>query len=131
MARIVGVEIPDNKKVWIGLTYIFGVGKTLSYKILDDARILYDKRVKDLTRDEVSKIAKAIADNNIKIEGDLRREIQENIRRLKDIRCYRGIRHSLGLPVRGQRTRANARTRKGPKKHKILTRKKAKTTESK
>lgn len=122
MARIAGVDIPRNKRVEIALTYIYGIGRTLSNKILKEAGISPDKRVYDLTEQEVSRINAIIA-NNYVVEGDLRREVQQNIRRLMEIGSYRGLRHRRGLPVRGQRTRTNARTRKGPRKT-IGTRKK-------
>ncbi len=115
MARIAGVDLPRDKRVEIGLTYIYGIGRSLSNEILDRASIDADKRVYDLTESEISKLRQAI-DRDYRVEGDLRRKVQQDIRRLKDIRCYRGIRHIRGLPVRGQRTRTNARTRKGPKK---------------
>ncbi len=115
MARILGVEIPDNKKVEISLTYIFGIGLSSSKKILSDTGVSPDKKVKDLTDEELSKITNYIQ-RNFKIEGDLKKEISENIRRLIDINSYRGLRHRHSLPVRGQRTRTNARTRKGPRK---------------
>jgi len=115
MARILGVEIPDNKKVEISLTYIYGIGLSSSKKILADNGVSPDKKVKDLTDEELSKIANYIQ-RNFKIEGDLKKEVSENIRRLIDINSYRGLRHKHSLPVRGQRTRTNARTRKGPRK---------------
>ncbi|QIB27120.1 30S ribosomal protein S13 [Caloranaerobacter azorensis] len=115
MARIAGVDLPRDKRVEIGLTYIFGIGRSRSNEILAKAGIDPDTRVKDLTEEEVSKL-RHIIDNEYVVEGDLRREIALNIKRLKDINCYRGIRHRRGLPVRGQRTKTNARTRKGPKK---------------
>ncbi|KGG81028.1 30S ribosomal protein S13 [Caloranaerobacter azorensis H53214] len=115
MARIAGVDLPRDKRVEIGLTYIFGIGRSRSNEILAKAGINPDTRVKDLTEEEVSKL-RHIIDNEYVVEGDLRREIALNIKRLKDINCYRGIRHRRGLPVRGQRTKTNARTRKGPKK---------------
>ncbi len=115
MARILGVEIPDNKKVEISLTYIYGIGLSSSKKILADTGVSPDKKVKDLTDEELSKIANYIQ-RNFKIEGDLKKEVSENIRRLIDINSYRGLRHKHSLPVRGQRTRTNARTRKGPRK---------------
>lgn len=115
MARIAGVDLPRDKRVEIGLTYIFGIGRSRSNEILAKAGIDPDTRVKDLTEEEVSKL-RHIIDNEYIVEGDLRREIALNIKRLKDINCYRGIRHRRGLPVRGQRTKTNARTRKGPKK---------------
>jgi len=114
MARIVGVELPNQKKVFIALTYIYGIGRTRANEILKAVGVNPDKRVKDLTEEEISKITQFI-NENYKIEGELRQEVQRNIKRLIDIGCYRGIRHRLGLPVRGQRTRTNARTRKGPR----------------
>lgn len=115
MARIAGVDLPREKRVEIGLTYIFGIGRVASNKILAEAGISPDTRVKDLTESEVGKI-REIIDRNHKVEGDLKREIALNIKRLMEIGCYRGIRHRRGLPVRGQRTKTNARTRKGPKR---------------
>ncbi|MBO2945793.1 30S ribosomal protein S13 [Paenibacillus sp. F411] len=115
MARIAGVDLPRDKRVEIALTYIFGVGKTTSQKIINEAGINPDTRVRDLTEDEVNKLRETI-DGNVKVEGDLRREISLNIKRLSEIGCYRGIRHRRGLPVRGQRTKTNARTRKGPRR---------------
>lgn len=115
MARIEGVDLPRNKRVEIGLTYLYGIGLTRSRQILAATKIDPDRRVKDLTEAEVTAIRDYIA-NNYKVEGDLRREEQMNIKRLIEIGCYRGLRHRRGLPVRGQRTRTNARTRKGPKK---------------
>lgn len=115
MARISGVDLPREKRVEIGLTYIFGIGRTLSNEILKATGIDPDTRVKDLTDAEISKLREYI-DKNCKIEGDLRREVSLNIKRLMEIGCYRGLRHRKGLPVRGQRTKTNARTRKGPKK---------------
>jgi len=115
MARIAGVDLPRDKRVEISLTYIYGIGRTRSNEILDKVGVDPDKRVRELTESEVSGLRQTI-DREYQVEGDLRRQVQQNIRRLKDIRCYRGIRHIRGLPVRGQRTRTNARTRKGPKK---------------
>lgn len=115
MARIEGVDLPRNKRVEIGLTYIFGIGKTTSQQILRETRINPDTRVKDLADAEITALRDYI-NKNLKVEGDLRRELQMNIKRLMEIGCYRGLRHRRGLPVRGQRTRTNARTRKGPKK---------------
>jgi small subunit ribosomal protein S13 len=115
MARIAGVDLPRDKRVEIGLTYIYGIGRTSSNKILAAANVNPDTRVRDLTDDEVKKIAEVIG-NDYDVEGDLRREIAMNIKRLSEIGCYRGIRHRRGLPVRGQRTKTNARTRKGPKR---------------
>lgn len=115
MARIAGVDLPRDKRVEIALTYIFGIGKSTSQKVIVQAGVNPDTRVRDLTEDEVNKIREAI-DKNVKVEGDLRREISLNIKRLVEIGCYRGIRHRRGLPVRGQRTKTNARTRKGPRR---------------
>ena len=114
MARIAGVDIPREKRVEISLTYIYGIGRTLSNKILKKVNINPDTRVKDLTDEQVNDIRKEIT--NYTVEGDLRREIALDIKRLREIGCYRGLRHRRGLPVRGQRTKTNARTRKGPKK---------------
>jgi small subunit ribosomal protein S13 len=114
MARIAGVDLPREKRVEIGLTYVYGIGLPSSQKILKEAGVDPDTRVKDLTDDQVASIRKAMAD--YKVEGDLRRDVALNIKRLTEIGCYRGIRHRRGLPVRGQRTKTNARTRKGPKK---------------
>ncbi|ADZ85204.1 30S ribosomal protein S13 [Cellulosilyticum sp. ST5] len=116
MARIAGVDLPKNKRVEIGLTYIFGIGRPTSRQILTEAGIDFDTRIKDLTEEQVSKIRELIEKLGIIVEGDLRREIALNIKRLMEIGCYRGIRHRRGLPVRGQKTKTNARTRKGPKK---------------
>ena len=115
MARIAGVDLPRDKRIEIVLTYIFGIGLTTSKKLLAAADVNPDTRTRDLTEDEVVRLRDAI-DKNAVVEGDLRREIQMNIKRLVDIGCYRGRRHRLGLPVRGQNTKNNARTRKGPKK---------------
>lgn len=115
MARIAGVDLPREKRVVIALTYIFGVGSTISERIISNAGINPDTRVRDLTEDEVGKIREAI-DKTVKVEGDLRREIALNIKRLIEIGSYRGLRHRRGLPVRGQRTKTNARTRKGPRR---------------
>jgi small subunit ribosomal protein S13 len=114
MARIAGVDLPREKRVEIGLTYIFGIGRPTSQKILAKAGINPDTRVRDLTEDEVSKL-KEVIDREYRVEGDLRREVSLNIKRLMEIGCYRGLRHRRGLPVRGQRTKTNARTRKGPR----------------
>ena len=114
MARIAGVDLPKEKRVEIGLTYVYGIGRTSSNKILAEAGINPDTRVKDLTDDQVNSIRKAM--EGYKVEGDLRREVALNIKRLTEIGCFRGIRHRRGLPVRGQRTKTNARTRKGPRK---------------
>ena len=114
MARIAGVDIPREKRVEISLTYIYGIGRTLSNKILEKLNINPDTRVKDLTDEQVNEIRKEIT--NYTVEGDLRREVALDIKRLKEMGCYRGLRHRRNLPVRGQRTKTNARTRKGPKK---------------
>ena len=114
MARIAGVDLPKEKRVEIGLTYVYGIGRTSSNKILAKAGVNPDTRVKDLTDDQVNSIRKAM--DGYKVEGDLRREVALNIKRLTEIGCYRGMRHRRGLPVRGQRTKTNARTRKGPRK---------------
>ena len=115
MARIAGVDLPREKRVEIGLTYIYGIGRVSATRILDQAGVNPDTRVRDLTDEEVAKI-KDVIDETMTVEGDLRREIAMNIKRLQEIGCYRGIRHRRGLPVRGQKTKTNARTRKGPKK---------------
>lgn len=115
MARIAGVDLPREKRVEIGLTYIYGIGVSSSNRILAEAKVNPDTRVKDLTDDEVKAIAAIIAETQM-VEGDLRREIAMNIKRLQEIGCYRGIRHRKSLPVRGQKTKTNARTRKGPRK---------------
>ena len=115
MARIAGVDLPNDKRVEIGLTYIYGIGRPTANAILSKAEINPDTRVKDLTEEEIGKIRKII-DTEYHVEGDLRREVNLNIKRLMEIGCYRGIRHRRGLPVRGQKTKTNARTRKGPKK---------------
>ena len=123
MARISGVDLPRDKRVEIGLTYIFGIGRTTSLQILAKTGINPDTRVRDLTEDEVAKIREVI-DKEHKVEGDLRRETSLNIKRLMEIGCYRGLRHRRGLPVRGQRTKTNARTRKGPSRTVGIKRKK-------
>ncbi len=123
MARIAGVDLPNDKRVEIGLTYIYGIGMTTSKKIVSEAGINPDTRIKDLTDDEIANIRKFI-DLNLKVEGDLRTEISLNIKRLMDIGCYRGIRHRRGLPVRGQNTKNNARTRKGNRKASVGSKKK-------
>ena len=115
MARIAGVDLPREKRVEIGLTYIYGIGRASSVKILEKANVNPDTRVRDLTDEEVGRIRDAI-DEMAVVEGDLRREIALNIKRLQEIGCYRGVRHRKGLPVRGQKTKTNARTRKGPKR---------------
>ena len=116
MARIAGVDLPREKRVEIGLTYIYGIGVSSSKKILAKAGVNPDTRVKDLTDDQVNAIRKVLDEDEYKLEGDLRREVALNIKRLTEIGCYRGLRHRRGLPVRGQRTKTNARTRKGPRK---------------
>jgi len=124
MARISGVNIPLNKRVEIGLTYIYGVGRSTSNKLLAEVGIEPDRKVRDLTEEEVVKLRDLI-DSNIIVEGDLRRERSQNIKRLQEIGCYRGLRHRRGLPVRGQKTKTNARTRKGPKRMQVAGKKKA------
>ncbi|HDI45950.1 MAG TPA: 30S ribosomal protein S13 [Candidatus Omnitrophica bacterium] len=114
MARVVGVDLPKEKRIEIALTYIFGIGRSRAKEILKNTHISGDKKTKDLSEEEISRITEYIQ-KNYKVEGELKREIQQNIRHLMEIGCYRGIRHKLGLPVRGQRTRTNARTRKGPR----------------
>ncbi len=115
MARIAGVDLPREKRVEIGLTYVYGIGRVTATKILEEAKVNPDTRVRELTDDEVKRISEVI-DANYMVEGDLRREVALNIKRLQEIGCYRGIRHRKGLPVRGQKTKTNARTRKGPKR---------------
>jgi small subunit ribosomal protein S13 len=115
LARIAGVNLPNGKRLEIGLTYIYGIGQSTAQKICDDLGLSRDQKVKDLTDDEVSKL-RAYIDANVEVEGDLRRERSQAIKRLSEIGCYRGVRHRRGLPVHGQRTKTNARTRKGPKK---------------
>ena len=116
MARIAGVDLPREKRIEIGLTYIYGIGRPTSNKILKAAGVNPESRVRDITDEEVKKISEAIEELGVMVEGDLRREVALNIKRLQEIGCYRGIRHRKGLPVRGQRTKTNARTRKGPKR---------------
>jgi small subunit ribosomal protein S13 len=125
LARIAGVDLPKNERVEIGLTRIFGIGRSLSQKILDETKVSPNKRVKDLTDEELLKI-RSVIERDYRVEGDLRRENSMNIKRLLDISSYRGIRHRLGLPLRGQRTKTNARTRKGPKKSVMGKKKEAK-----
>ena len=115
MARLVGVDLPRDKRIEIGLTYIYGIGLTTSKKILAETGVDPDVRVRDLTEDDLSKLRDYIQENLI-VEGDLHREVSQNVKRLMEIGCYRGLRHRKGLPVRGQRTHTNARTRKGPRK---------------
>jgi small subunit ribosomal protein S13 len=124
MARISGVNIPLNKRVEIGLTYIYGIGRPTSNKLLAETGIEPDRKVRDLTEEEVVKLRDLI-DNEVVVEGDLRRERSQNIKRLQEIGCYRGLRHRRGLPVRGQNTKNNARTRKGPKRMQVAGKKKA------
>jgi small subunit ribosomal protein S13 len=124
MARIAGVNLPLNKRSEIGLTYIYGVGRSTSAKVLAELQINPDTYVRDLTEDEVAKLRDAI-DDGLTVEGDLRRERSQDIKRLQDIGCYRGLRHRRGLPVRGQKTKTNARTRKGPKRMQVAGKKKA------
>jgi small subunit ribosomal protein S13 len=116
MARIAGIDLPREKRVEIALTYIYGIGRTTAKKLLDRTGINGDVRVKSMTEDDEKKLRDAIDALQLRVEGDLRREVQGNIKRLMDIGCYRGVRHRRGLPVRGQRTKTNARTRKGPKR---------------
>ena len=115
MARIAGVDLPRDKRVEIGLTYIFGIGRSTSKMLLETTGVNPDTRIRDLTEEEVSRLRDAI-DDHVKVEGDLRRDISLNIKRLMEIGCYRGLRHRRGLPVRGQRTKTNARSRKGPRR---------------
>ncbi len=115
MARIAGVDLPKNERIEIGLTHIFGIGRSLSKKILEEVKVNPDTRVKDLSDEDNVKI-RTVIERDFRVEGDLRRDISMSVKRLTDIGCYRGIRHRLGLPLRGQRTKTNARTRKGPRK---------------
>jgi small subunit ribosomal protein S13 len=124
MARIAGVDLPQNKQVWIGLTYIYGIGRARSRDLLGKAEVEQTTKVKDLTEDETRRIRKVIQDEG-RVEGDLRKEVSQNIKRLMEIGCYRGVRHRKGLPVRGQRTQTNARTRKGPRRGAVAGKKKA------
>lgn len=125
MARISGVDLPPNKQIWIGLTYIHGIGRTRSKAILATTGVPETTRVKDLTEEETRKIRALITEQG-RVEGDLRKEVSQNIRRLMEIGCYRGVRHRRNLPVRGQRTNTNARTRKGPKRMTVAGKKKVK-----
>ena len=125
MARIAGVDIPQNKQVWVGLTYIYGIGKSSSYKILDEANVPSTTKVRDLTEEEAQRIRQVIT-SSVTVEGDLRKDVTQNIKRLMEIGSYRGVRHRKGLPVRGQRTSTNARTRKGPRRLSIAGKKKVK-----
>jgi len=124
MARIAGVDLPQQKQVWIGLTYIYGIGRTRSLSILEKSGVTETTKVKDLTEDEVRRIRQVIQDEG-QVEGDLRKEISQNIKRLMEIGCYRGVRHRKNLPVRGQRTHTNSRTRKGPRRATVAGKKKA------
>jgi small subunit ribosomal protein S13 len=124
MARIAGVDIPRNKKIEIAITYIFGIGRSNGVDVIRKAQVNPDTRVRDLTEEEVSRL-REVVDREYRVEGDLRREVQMNIKRLMDIGCYRGLRHRKGMPVRGQRTRTNARTRRGRKGQAIGIKKKA------
>ena len=124
MARIAGVDLPPNKRVEVGLTYIYGIGRSMSGKILSDAGVSPDRIVRDLNDEETTKIRKLI-EEDYRVEGDLRKELSFNVKRLMEIGSYRGFRHRRGLPVRGQRTHTNARTRKGPKRGAVAVRKKA------
>ncbi|HUN78786.1 MAG TPA: 30S ribosomal protein S13 [Solirubrobacteraceae bacterium] len=124
MARIAGVNLPLNKRSEIGLTYIFGIGRSTANKLLAEVDVSPDTYVRDLTEDEVSRLRDAI-DRELTVEGDLRRERSQDIKRLQEIACYRGLRHRRGLPVRGQKTKTNARTRKGPKRMQVAGKKKA------
>ncbi len=128
MARILGIDLPKNKRIEIALGYLYGVGRFQSNKILQEAGIDPNKRSKDLNEEEVSRITSILQKGSLKVEGDLRRDISQNIKRLMEIGSYRGMRHKRGLPVRGQRTRTNARTRKGPKRNMMSMVKKAETT---
>jgi small subunit ribosomal protein S13 len=123
MARIAGVDLPPNKRLWVGLTAIYGIGQARARKLAEKANVDWTKKVKDLTEEEVTRLRQAIESEG-RIEGDLRKEMQMNIRRLIDIQCYRGLRHRRNLPVRGQRTHTNARTRKGPRKGAVAAKKK-------
>ena len=124
MARIAGVDLPQNKQVWVGLTYIYGIGRSRSKEILGKSDVPLVTKVKDLTEDEARRIRKVIQDEG-RVEGDLRKEVAQNIKRLMEIGCYRGVRHRKGLPVRGQRTQTNSRTRKGPRRGAVAVKKKA------
>jgi small subunit ribosomal protein S13 len=125
MARIAGVNLPLNKRAEIGLTYIYGIGRSTSNKILDEVEVSPDTYIRDLTEDEISRLRDEI-DRSLTVEGDLRRERSQDIKRLQEIACYRGLRHRRGLPVRGQKTKTNARTRKGPKRLQVAGKKKLK-----
>jgi small subunit ribosomal protein S13 len=124
MARIAGVDLPQNKQVWVGLTYIYGIGQSRSSEILGQANVDGTTKVKDLTEDEVRRI-RAVIQEEGRVEGDLRKEVSQNVKRLMEIGSYRGVRHRKGLPVRGQRTSTNARTRKGPRRAAVAGKRKA------
>jgi small subunit ribosomal protein S13 len=124
MARIAGVDLPQNKQVWIGLTYIYGIGRSRARDICTKSEVPEITKVKDLTEDEARRLRKVIQDEG-RVEGDLRKEVSQNIKRLMEIGCYRGVRHRRGLPVRGQQTQTNARTRKGPRRGAVAGKKKA------
>ena len=124
MPRIAGVDLPRNKRIVVGLGYLYGVGRSLSEKILTEAKVDFNARTDNITEDELARI-RAIIEARLKVEGDLRREVQMSVKRLMDMGCYRGLRHRKGLPVRGQRTRTNSRTRKGPRKAAIAGKKQA------
>ena len=124
MARIAGVNLPLNKRSEIGLTYIYGIGRSTSNKVLAEVKVSPDTYIRDLTEDEISRLRDEI-DRSLTVEGDLRRERSQDIKRLQEIACYRGLRHRRGLPVRGQKTKTNARTRKGPKRLQVAGKKKA------
>ena len=124
MARIAGINIPLNKRVEVGLTYVYGIGRPTSNRLLSQLEISPDTQVRNLTEDEVARL-RDLSDNELAVEGDLRRERSQNIKRLMEIGCYRGLRHRRGLPVRGQNTKTNARTRKGPKRMQVAGKKKA------
>ena len=123
MARLAGVDLPRNKRMEIALTYIYGIGKALSRDILKEAEVSLDKRTDDLDDNETRRIREVIESRQLKVEGDLRREVSMNVKRLMDLGCFRGLRHRKSLPVRGQRTHTNARTRKGPRKGQMIKRK--------
>jgi small subunit ribosomal protein S13 len=124
MARIAGIDLPQQKPIFVGLTHIYGIGRSTALNLLGEAGVDANVKVKDLTEDEARRIRKAIQERAV-VEGDLRKEVTQNIRRLMEIGCYRGVRHRKGLPVRGQRTRTNARVRKGPRRAAVASKKKA------
>jgi len=125
MARIAGIDLPQNKQIGVGLTYIYGIGRSRAQQLLSEASVDESVKVKDLTEDEAQRIRKVIQDQGM-VEGDLRKDVTNNIKRLMEIGCYRGVRHRKGLPVRGQRTHTNARTRKGPRRMTVAGKKKTK-----